>query len=462
MPRIKLSPELGGWIALLCSVPFLLAIPVPNDSAWQMWLGRQMLHGANLYTDLVEVNPPLWFWMAVPMAWVAEMLALPSRIVLVGFLLLTIALSYGLCMPLIRDWPARKRVAFVLGFLLATIPISLRIFTQREHFVLVATIPYILLCGARDQGQKVSQWLAISIGAVAATGFAIKPFFALVPIALELWLWRKARRLRPETLCLGGLAAAYIAVVILVERDFVAATPVLAAAYPYFTAGHQTGFAIPFLLFTLALVPLSTGSATSQPFSVAALAFLLTFILQSKAWSYQALPAMGTLALALTLSEIGKSAVRDAFGLGILATAVGLNARQYPADHTYSFPSGSAVATLSVSSRPDWPQAEERGYIFPLHTISLWQLPAIEEQVLPATPLQDRIARDLRCNPPLYLVVDQEPMVRKFLSGSSALKSVLSHYRPIVEKDRLTLYQRSGSFASGPMHCRKIFPARAS
>ena len=458
--RPRLTPEFGGWLSLICCAPFLINIPVTNDSAWQLWLGRQMLHGVNLYTDLIEVNPPLWFWISVPLAWVAEALALPSRVVLIGFLLLAITLSYGFCVALIRDWPARQRFAFTIGFLLVTIPISLRIFTQREHFVLASTIPYILLCSARDERRMVAPGLALAIGTLAAFGFAIKPFFAVVPIALELWLWRRAPVVRPETACIGMLAVLYVIAVLLFERDFVASVPMIASAYEHFTGGRYQGFVTAFLLFALAIYPLAHITSRSAAFLVAGLAFLLAFAMQGKGWSYQALPAIGMLILALSVSQWGRSAVRDAFATSVFVTTLWLNAQLYPTARSYRFPANSAVATLTVGTLPVWPQVEERGYLWPLHTFSLWQLAAIEKRLLPAEPLQRRLARDLRCHPPTYILVDQSPAVQDFLQRSGDLTEILSHFTSISSRDGLTLYKRSAPLRARPSACREIYPSR--
>jgi hypothetical protein len=454
--RGVVSPEMSGWLAIFCCIPFLLFIPVTNDSAWQMWLGRQMLHGANLYSDLVEVNPPLWFWMAVPLAWIAEMLALPGRVVLIGFLVLTIALSYGLSIALIRDWPPHKRLAFTAGFLLATIPISLRIFTQREHFVLVATIPYVLLCGARDRGQRVSMGLATSIAVIAAFGFAIKPFFALVPIALELWLWRHVSRVRTETICLGSLAALYVLATLMLEQDFITAVPMIAASYEHFFGGDYRGFVIPFLLFGLATIPLSKSEQFEAPFVVASLAFLLAFIIQGKAWPYQALPAMGMLLLALTSKRWGKSTVADAIAVCIFGVSLWLNAGVYPTQRSFKFPENSTVAALTFSTLPVWPDVEDRHYVWPLHAFSLWQIGAIDQGLSPAEPLQRRIAHDLRCTPPDFLVVDHGSAVDDFLRGSADLQDFLSHYRLARTKKKLDLYVRIQPLLERPANCRRI------
>ena len=68
-----------GFLAALTSKPLLAALAivaaviavratgtVGSDVAWQLWIGHQISGGIHLYRDIIETNPPLWFWMAVP------------------------------------------------------------------------------------------------------------------------------------------------------------------------------------------------------------------------------------------------------------------------------------------------------------------------------------------------------------------------------------------------------------
>ena len=45
----------------------VLRLPLKDDVAWLLYVARRWLAGRELYTDLVEVNPPLIVWIsAVP------------------------------------------------------------------------------------------------------------------------------------------------------------------------------------------------------------------------------------------------------------------------------------------------------------------------------------------------------------------------------------------------------------
>jgi hypothetical protein len=80
----RYGPEaLGATTALLVATLYLATEPCP-DVAWQLWIGHQLRHGARLYIDIIETNPPLWFWMAMPVDWLADRLGTGANTVLVS------------------------------------------------------------------------------------------------------------------------------------------------------------------------------------------------------------------------------------------------------------------------------------------------------------------------------------------------------------------------------------------
>src|SRR5690349_22613134 len=56
---------------------------VDSDVAWQLWIAGRIHAGAQLYRDIIEVNPPLWFWMALPVDALAGLFDLRPETVLV-------------------------------------------------------------------------------------------------------------------------------------------------------------------------------------------------------------------------------------------------------------------------------------------------------------------------------------------------------------------------------------------
>ncbi|HEX8839647.1 MAG TPA: GtrA family protein, partial [Sphingomicrobium sp.] len=197
---------------------------VDSDVAWQLWIGGRIHAGANLYTDIIETNPPLWFWVAVPVDRLADLLHIRVEAALVGVLGVVVALALVATNRLTGYIAARQRGLLLCYAGLALLGAPWMHAGQREQLVLIATLPYAALIAARRRGHRVSVWLAAFIGIGAALGFALKHYFLLVPLALELWLFATAaqrRLLRPETLALAAMAIAYAGALITFDPDFV-------------------------------------------------------------------------------------------------------------------------------------------------------------------------------------------------------------------------------------------------
>ncbi|MDJ0896179.1 MAG: GtrA family protein, partial [Alphaproteobacteria bacterium] len=236
-------PELVALLLLAVAVVCLSSIPLSHDVVWQMWIARQMLHGVGLYTEILELNPPLWFWMAVPVQWAAEALEQPPlRLILLADFCY-VAACFFLASRLLSERAPQQRAMLLLAILAAMILVPLPDFGQREHLALVGAIPYALLISRRAERRPTSAWLAGSVGLVAAVGFALKHYFIAVPLLLELWLivgWRRDwRPFRPETWALAASALGYaIAVIQLSPAFFSTVVPMVGLAYD--------GYEVPF------------------------------------------------------------------------------------------------------------------------------------------------------------------------------------------------------------------------
>src|SRR4051812_40679863 len=66
---------------------------VDSDVASQLWIAERIHEGADLYRDIIEVNPPLWFWMGVPFDRLGALLHLKAATVLIVAFGLIVALS---------------------------------------------------------------------------------------------------------------------------------------------------------------------------------------------------------------------------------------------------------------------------------------------------------------------------------------------------------------------------------
>jgi hypothetical protein len=393
-------PRLLPWAALLAVAPLLFLLPITHDAIWQIWLGRQQLHGARLYSDILEVNPPLWFWTAIPLAAIGEILGAGDRVVVIGFFVAAVGAALYLS-------AARFRLPLLAVLVLVPLPD----FGQREHFALIATTPYAFAIAARMRGQEPRH--PIAIGLFAAFGLCLKPHFLLMPLALEALVWRQSR-LRPETLALatfGGLYA--ISLPLFAPAYFTVMLPMIGRFYGSF--GQQPAYFIPAVALILAAAGAwlgrRKGSPESRALVVAAFAFIPAVLLQGKGFAYHSIPVRGFLCLAILLELHSR---RDPIGDALLVASAalccvpfGIYHNGFRADaerHLANVRPGSSVVALVTNPSLVWPMVDEHHLDWQLHAMSVWQIgEAIRHpELLPQ--VRKIVASDLAKRPDLLII----------------------------------------------------------
>ena len=190
----------------------------------QLWIAHQINGGAVLYRDMIEVNPPLWFWMALPVDGMAALLNVGAGRVMVVAIGCIAALALAAIDRLLGSMAPLRRTAFLVYTSLIFLVMPWLELGQREQILLIGTVPYALLTASRRTERPVPALLALSVGAGAGLGFALKHYFLICPVLLELWLFAGRRRgwrpVRPETMAILAVGLAYASAVILWARGF--------------------------------------------------------------------------------------------------------------------------------------------------------------------------------------------------------------------------------------------------
>ncbi|GLT00986.1 hypothetical protein GCM10007897_23770 [Sphingobium jiangsuense] len=474
---------LSCWLALR-------HIPLTHDVIWQFWIARQMLHGYTLYRDIWELNPPLWFWSALPIEWVSSHLGLSSLRVLVAVVIGMGASAALLLGRMCRERSNAERALLMAGaFWFATI-MPLYDFGQREQLALMGALPYAALIVNRRERREVPLALAFLIGLMGAYGFALKHYFAAIPVLLELWLVFALRRdwkpIRPETLTVAASALLYAMAVFLFSPDFLShIVPMVEAAYH----GYEVPFArmidepaqLIWFLCAVALILYSGlrsggNTALTRAFLILAAGFGLAYVLQNKGWQYHAVPVTGSLLMALLARALDGGThqlPRRPLAIGIIAFAIAVGILQRPyynflQRHSEPFmeevPAGQPIAILTSDPMWAWPMVENRHLLWPLHVYSYWMFPAIGEYELginrnpEVRALGERIRRqtahDLACNPPQMILIDR-PLrhftysgkafdVRRWLMADPEISSLIDGYYAEGKGNRfLEVYRRT-------------------
>jgi hypothetical protein len=329
------GPILPIMLLMAVAVTSRLAGSIDHDVAWYIYAAGAFLDGGRLYEDaFFEMNPPLMVYLTVPGVVLARLTGLfpVHAYVLTMFAAIAFSLWLGA-----RVLPAPSRyVSLILWFLvLAILPAGG--FGQRPHVMVCLALPYLVLVAGRLHGGTVvcGAALAVAVGATAGIGFAIKPYFLLVPAALEvLLLWRTRCRvalIRPETLALGIVVASYAAAIALFTPGYLTrAVPYALEVYDAYHASLGSVLIRPQTLWMPLLVLLycrtrsalaPAQAAMGDVFSLSAASLFVAYLLQMKGWSHHLYP---TTAMLVMLSGTIATATSAALPLriGVLAIAL--------------------------------------------------------------------------------------------------------------------------------------------
>lgn len=314
--------------ALILVLTTAMASPLKDDVAWLLYVARRWLAGEHLYTDLVEVNPPLIVWIYAIPSLISSTLGISPRAASTPFFAAIVLGCAGWTARLLTGeggvFSRRLPVFSVLGTLLLVLP-GVE-FGQREHLLIAASLPYLALCargvphdGAPGAAEPMG--LGFAVGVLAGLGCALKPTYGVAFAAIELLAWRMGGRMgRPSSLGAGVALAVYGLGVLLFCPDFLeVAVPLALALY----GGTDTpcsqlllqsrtliaGVAVSTTLALLApLLPAAMSRGTRafarvllQLLAAFALAATVSYVLQGKNWFYHRLPATMTALLALLL-----------------------------------------------------------------------------------------------------------------------------------------------------------------
>lgn len=486
----KHAPESALLVVAAAAALSMRGIPLTHDVVWQLWIARQITHGATLYRDIMELNPPLWFWSAVPLEWVGRSLNIPAgrllvQTVIAGAMLSTLAFG-TLAEP---DRPVRRALLMLLAFV-SVIVVPLSDFGQREQLALICALPYAALLARRRAGRDVPWKLALVVGLAAAYGFALKHYYTAIPLGLEVWLLIQCGRskwqpLRPETIALAVSAVVYASAVVLFAPDFLRTVlPMVRAAYHGYESAWPAVMLRPWTAIWafLAIYILLGRRALLEPDSplvsallITAAGFLLSYLLQRKGWLYHTVPVTGAMTLAvaaLALSLGSRNRSLAILGVAALALPLSLPLRTGTYHNPFREDIDPVLATVApgetlfiAAADPmwGWPTAEDHGLVLRSRYYAYWMLPAIAHAEI-LGPYSDDLQHmalqirreafdELRCGRPAMLIFERrrnyayqpaEFDVQKFFTRNAELRAFIASYYTLIPSARsVAVYRRT-------------------
>ncbi|WP_374380284.1 hypothetical protein [Dongia sp.] len=306
-------------LMFLVAWAFYNSIQLHHDVAWYVYCNLRQLEGMRPYIDIIEVSPPIAFYLTLLPVAVSVLTGLSVKLCVVTYVLALTALSLWLALsfdtaagPSERQWKA-------IGIAAVLLIVPIAVFAQREHFAVLLGLPYFFAAAARREGRSIAWWPALVAGLTAGIGLSIKHYFLLAPFLVEAYLVVSSRSLRslfrPEIYGALISGAAYAAFVLLVHPEYLTVSvPLILAAYeayslPLWLASIQP-VALAMLLgsaFFLMARRFIANVPTADVLFVAGVAFVICYFWQGKGWPYHGLPA--NLLLSMASIELASRAI---------------------------------------------------------------------------------------------------------------------------------------------------------
>lgn len=289
------------------------------DIGWLVHATNRMIMGGNYTQNFFETNPPLILYLYLPPILLHKLLPIKLALCLRGYFFLLAALSLFQC----HQWCKKlfsKSDPTIINWITITLSIVYLILPlyelgQRDHLLILFTMPYLLMVVYRLQDKKVNLTTSMATGLMGAIGFAIKPHFLLTPLLIELYCIFKKKNFRffwrPEIVVLLGFVTAYLLSIYLIHRDY------YDYILPYTMRLYYQAVSMPygnliaypsafFCLFPFFLAPWmgrfsSTGSALIPIFFLALLDYYIAYIMQRTTFYYHIIPPLSMATLLMTL-----------------------------------------------------------------------------------------------------------------------------------------------------------------
>jgi len=318
--------RIGSLFALFATLKFFLwmnPFRIGWDAASYVQAGDEILRGKVPFVDIVDVNPPLVQFLHVPAAWFARVTGLPAPLsfnlyVLAAAILSACAVNWLLKRPELRISDERRfAVLFTFAFANHVAWIGAH-FGQREHFIVLSLLPFLLVRWLRHEGHRLPNALAVSIGFAAFTALAIKPHYLWPVLLFEAMFLLRHRTLRRlmgvELYGALGVAALYAGLFLAypgMRREFLGRYLALfATGYRVYDCSFrelllptELWIAVSCAIFVLVRPGSRDGSRFARPLGVFLVGAITVYLAQHRGWLYQIFPAfaLGSVAVAMVL-----------------------------------------------------------------------------------------------------------------------------------------------------------------
>ena len=158
---------------------------VNGNISWLLIAAQRLLDGQTLSQHIFETNPPLSILVYVPHVLFSQFLKIPLPVGAFYFTTLLVCFSTASVAFILKSFDFLKSTekrAFILGYLVSATLITTLFYGEREHFIFLGLMPFILGQYALTHHINISRTLLTPALFIGALCILIKPHYGLLPV----------------------------------------------------------------------------------------------------------------------------------------------------------------------------------------------------------------------------------------------------------------------------------------
>jgi len=226
------SSSLYFWLSMLIICTSAWSIQNSIFISWDISIllheTQKLLAGGTYVNDYFETSPPMILYLYILPVLVTKIFPVSIMTAFRGSVFFLGIGSVITCKALTKRlfYSQDRMIGDLFLLVLAALFLILPFYElgQKEHLLFIFSMPYILAASLWIEEKKINRAFAVGIGLMAGLGFAIKPFFVMTPLCIELYIIFKKKNilagLRPETLTILMVLGVYTLLALHLHADY--------------------------------------------------------------------------------------------------------------------------------------------------------------------------------------------------------------------------------------------------
>ncbi len=225
-----------SWVVFFAAIIFIV-MPwfsiqsqylVNGNISWLLMAAERLLNGQSLSQHIYEPNPPLSILVYIPHVLFAKALGLllpVGSFYLTSIFVMISVLVVSLIIKKFEFLSSSEKKAFILGYIVSITLITTLFFSEREHFIIITLIPFILCQYALTNRINIHKALLVPVIIIGAVFILIKPHYGIIPAALLIHRMIKQKRFNIffdiDFIALTTASLIYVAIIFVFFNDYI-------------------------------------------------------------------------------------------------------------------------------------------------------------------------------------------------------------------------------------------------